>query len=108
MKWSEDPVKRFWQQLMLDNQRAWAKAPDYEKARLALRGWKRRTKRHQQNVPEKPSVVVLRAQGKRLMVLRVGPDFVSSFTWDTLMFKAAHGHWKKIADTTLAGRLPED
>lgn len=54
--------------------------------------------------PEKPIIRVFKAQGKPLLVLRVGPKFVSAFTWKRLIHKAAFGPWKVVDDTTLGKR----
>lgn len=56
--------------------------------------------------PEKPIIRVFKAQGKPLLVLRVGPKFVSAFTWERLIHKAAFGPWKIVDDTTLGKRWP--
>lgn len=58
------------------------------------------------DAPAKPVIRVFKAQGKPLLVLRVGPKFVSAFTWKRLIHKAAFGPWKIIADTTLGKRWP--
>lgn len=47
---------------------------------------------------------VIRAQGKPLLVLRIGAKFVSAFTWPNLIKKAAWGPWKDIRSVTLAKR----
>lgn len=54
--------------------------------------------------PLKPVIRVFKAQGKPLLVLRVGPKFVSAFTWRRLIHKAAFGPWKIVEDTTLGKR----
>lgn len=54
--------------------------------------------------PLKPIIRVFKAQGKPLLVLRVGPKFVSAFTWKRLIHKAAFGPWKVIDETTLGKR----
>ena len=41
---------------------------------------------------------------RRLLVLRIGKWFVSSFTWETLTRKAAFGPWKQIDQVTLQQR----
>ncbi len=70
-------------------------------------GWRRRLSLSRLNhYGRKPKVTVIRAQGKPLMVLRAGRYFVSSFTWPTLIEKAALGPWKRVAGTTLEKRLP--
>ena len=47
---------------------------------------------------------VFKAQGKRLLVLRIGEKFVSAFTWEALTRKAAWGPWKDIRSVTLFER----
>jgi hypothetical protein len=47
---------------------------------------------------------VFKAQGKRLLVLRIGAKFVSAFTWEALTRKAAWGPWKDIRSVTLFER----
>lgn len=93
--------KWVWAQLA----REWATLAPEEKALAALkrlnRRYDRKGKQH-----EKPKVVVIRAQGKPLLVLRSGPKFVAAFTWDRLQYKTVYGPWKFISDTTLAKRLP--
>lgn len=54
----------------------------------------------------KPRVIVIRAQGKPLLVYREGGLFVASFSWALLEQKLAAGKWKRIAETTLKDRLP--
>lgn len=78
-----------------------------ERLALAEEGWRRSLRWSNANsYGVQPKVTVLRAQGKPLIVLRAGRYFVSSFTWQTLIEKAALGPWKKIAGTTLERRLP--
>lgn len=108
MKWSSQPWPRLWQERLLKDSRDWKRLPLMEKRDRAMAGWLRLTLRLKLTHKWRPVVQVIRAQGKPLLVLRVGDRFVSSFTWDRLMFKAAYGHWKNIHDTTLADRLPED
>lgn len=55
-------------------------------------------------MPFKPTVRVFKAQGKSLLVLRVGDQFVSAFTWKRLIQKAAFGPWLQLDRTTLARR----
>lgn len=59
---------------------------------------------HGKCIHQRPIVRVFKAQGKPLLVLRVGPKFVSAFTWEMLIHKAAFGTWKNIDDTTLGKR----
>lgn len=69
---------------------------------------RRRARMCKAPLPPKPRVRVFRAQGKPLLVLRVGRYFVSSFTWGTLIRKAADPYkWKQIARTTLSVRWQE-
>jgi hypothetical protein len=49
-------------------------------------------------------VRVFKVGKKQLLVLRVGTRFVSAFTWDRLIRKAAFGPWQRITDVTLAKR----
>ena len=94
-------AKWVWAQISRD----WKKLTPEEKARIALdrlnRRYDRKGKPH-----EKPKVIVIRAQGKPLLVLCSGRKFVSAFTWDRLQYKVIYGPWQFIADTTLAKRLP--
>ena len=59
---------------------------------------------HGKCIHQRPIIRVFKAQGKPLLVLRVGPKFVSAFTWKRLIHKAAFGPWKLVADTTLGKR----
>lgn len=59
---------------------------------------------HGRSSYHKPIIRVFKAQGKPLLVLRVGPKFVSAFTWKRLIHKAAFGPWKIVDDTTLGKR----
>lgn len=69
---------------------------------------RRRARMSHVALPIKPVIRVFKAQGKPLLVLRVGRYFISSFTWDTLIRKAADQYkWKRIANTTLAKRWKE-
>lgn len=86
----------------------WDKLPYLAKEILARWAWQERHHQIGLAAPEKPRIVVLRAQGRPLMVSRIGERFISSFTWDLLMYKAVHGFWQPIAPTTLADRLLED
>lgn len=46
---------------------------------------------------EKPVVRVFKAQGQALFVLRIGGNFVASFTWDLLIRKAANPRaWQPV------------
>ncbi len=85
--------------------REWGNTSPEDKAQAALthlnRRLARRGKQH-----EKPIVIVIKAQGKPLLVLRCGDKFVASFTWDRLQYKVVYGPWTSISKTTLAKRLP--
>lgn len=70
----------------------------------ACRRYQRSHKYRRLDMPAKPIIRVFKAQGKPLLVLRVGPKFVSAFTWKRLIHKAAFGPWKVLADTTLGKR----
>lgn len=73
----------------------------------AWRGWTQRLRWSKAtDFPKKPRVVVLKAQGRRLIVLRGGRWFVAGFTWEAVIRKAAIGPWKKLEGTTLEKRLP--
>lgn len=86
--------------------REWDNSTEQEKAHRSLVAVKRRSAAQHLRDGAKPVVVVLRAQGKPLLVLRVGDWFVAAFTWDKLMYKTAYGTWKRVAETTLRYRLP--
>lgn len=62
--------------------------------------------RHREASNMKPRVYIIRAQGKPLIVWRAGEYFVASFTWHRLAQKVMAGQFKRVADTTLAVRLP--
>lgn len=70
----------------------------------AMRRYQRSHKYRRLEAPAKPIIRVFKAQGKPLLVLRVGPKFVSAFTWKRLIHKAAFGPWKVIDETTLGKR----
>lgn len=93
--------KRVWAQISREGE----KLTPEEKTRAALNRLNQRHERKDKR-QEKPRVIVLRAQGKPLLVLRSGRKFVSAFTWDRLQYKVIYGPWQFIADTTLAKRLP--
>lgn len=91
----------------IDHQRYFAirnKLPMGEVLQEACRRYERSHKYRRLEPPAKPVIRVFKAQGKPLLVLRVGPKFVSAFTWKRLIHKAAFGPWKVVADTTLGKR----
>lgn len=83
----------------------WKHSTAQEKAQAALVSINRRQARHN-CWAEKPRVVVIKAQGKPLLVFVSGHKFVSAFTWDRLLYKAVHDPWKILRGTTLERRLP--
>ena len=84
---------------------AWKATSVADKAALVMEALQRR-KAYRSMGLAKPVVVVIRAQGKRLLVLRVGAYFVSAFTWDRLQYKVVYGGWKRVDQTTLKYRIP--
>lgn len=56
------------------------------------------------SAPAKPVIRVFKVGDRRLLVLRIGDRFVSSYTWETLTRKAAFGPWRRIDQVTLQKR----
>ena len=81
-----------------------SKLPTAEVIPEAQRGIARRYRFAKLAKPEKLTVRVFKVGERRLLVLRIGKWFVSSFTWETLTRKAAFGPWKRIDQVTLQKR----
>ena len=74
----------------------------------AKRMYARKFKFSKATPPAKPVVRVFKVGSKRLLVLRIGNHFVSSYAWDTLIRKVAFGPWKILDQVTLRKRWVGD
>ena len=71
---------------------------------LAIMEIRRRLAYGKMNLNGPLRIRVFKAQGKPLLVLRIGAKFVSAFAWEALTRKAAWGPWKDIRSVALFER----
>ncbi len=82
----------------------WKRLTLEAKILVALEGYRRRCNYRANSKliwPWKPYVRVFRVSTRKLLVIRVANHFVSSYTWDRLMYKLALNQWQKLNQTLL-------